>query len=104
MTRIVFLDRSTMAPHIPLTKPSFQHEWIEHDRTRPDQVVRRTYVATAPTRGLAVCCANFRPVSNAPPKLPCFDFVLLSRVRNYVAYNEVSFTVAASGWDKLRII
>ena len=39
MTRIVFLDRSTMAPHIPLTKPSFLHEWIEHDRTRPDQIV-----------------------------------------------------------------
>ena len=41
MTRIVFLDRSTMAPHIPLTKPGFDHEWIDHDRTRPDQIVER---------------------------------------------------------------
>ena len=41
MTRIVFLDRSTMAPQIPLAKPSFDHEWIEHDRTAPDQVVER---------------------------------------------------------------
>ena len=41
MTRIVFLDRSAMAPQIPLTKPSFAHEWIEHDRTAPDQIVER---------------------------------------------------------------
>lgn len=41
MTRIVFLDRSTMAPQIPLTKPDFDHEWIEHDRTRSDQIVER---------------------------------------------------------------
>ncbi|MEM1162632.1 MAG: D-2-hydroxyacid dehydrogenase [Pseudomonadota bacterium] len=41
MTRIVFLDRSTMAPQIPLIKPDFEHEWIEHDRTSPDQIVDR---------------------------------------------------------------
>ena len=41
MTRIVFLDRSTMAPQIPLTKPGFPHEWVEHDRTAPDQIVER---------------------------------------------------------------
>lgn len=41
MTRIVFLDRSTMAPQITLTKPSFEHDWIEHDRTSPDQIVER---------------------------------------------------------------
>ena len=41
MTRIVFLDRSTMAPQIPLVKPDFDHEWIEHDRTAPDQIVER---------------------------------------------------------------
>ena len=41
MTRIVFLDRSTMAPQIPLRKPTFDHDWIEYDRTDPDQVVER---------------------------------------------------------------
>ena len=41
MTRIVFLDRSTMAPQIPLTKPAFAHDWVEHDRTSPDQIVER---------------------------------------------------------------
>lgn len=41
MTRIVFLDRSTMGPNIDLAKPGFPHEWIDHDRTRPDQIVER---------------------------------------------------------------
>lgn len=30
-----------MAPQIPLTKPSFDHEWVEHDRTSSDQIVER---------------------------------------------------------------
>ncbi len=41
MTRIVFLDRSTIGPSVSVNKPSFDHEWIEHDRTAPDQVVER---------------------------------------------------------------
>jgi glycerate dehydrogenase len=41
MTRIVFLDRSTIGPTVNLTRPAFQHDWIEYDRTRPDQVVER---------------------------------------------------------------
>ena len=45
MTRIVFLDRSTMAPQIPLVKPSFPHEWVEHDRTAPGQIVERLHGA-----------------------------------------------------------
>jgi glycerate dehydrogenase len=41
MIRIVFLDRSSIGPSVTMTKPSFPHEWVEHDRTRPDQVVER---------------------------------------------------------------
>jgi lactate dehydrogenase-like 2-hydroxyacid dehydrogenase len=41
MTRIVFLDRGTMGPLKQLVRPAFAHEWIEHDRTRPDEVVER---------------------------------------------------------------
>jgi glycerate dehydrogenase len=41
MTRIVFLDRSSIGPSVTLTKPSFAHDWVEYDRTRPDQVVER---------------------------------------------------------------
>ncbi len=41
MMRIVFLDRSSIGPSITLAKPSFPHEWVDYDRTRPDQVVER---------------------------------------------------------------
>ena len=41
MTRIVFLDRGTIGPSVTLNKPGFQHEWIEYDRTAPDQLGER---------------------------------------------------------------
>jgi glycerate dehydrogenase len=41
MTRIVFLDRSTMSPTLQLRRPSFKHDWIEYDRTSPSEVVER---------------------------------------------------------------
>ncbi len=41
MTRIVFLDRGTIGPSVELRKPSFEHDWVEYDRTRPEQVVER---------------------------------------------------------------
>ena len=41
MQRIVFLDRSTIAPQIRLRRPRFDHELIEHERTGPDDVVAR---------------------------------------------------------------
>lgn len=50
MTRIVFLDRGTIGPAVDMTKPAFEHEWIDHDRTRPDQVVERLHGAE-----IAVC-------------------------------------------------
>jgi len=44
--RIVILDRDTIAPHINLRRPSFDHEWIVYDRTRPEQVEERLAGAT----------------------------------------------------------
>jgi glycerate dehydrogenase len=41
MTRIVFLDRSTIGPSVTLTKPTFPHQWVDYDRTRPEEVVER---------------------------------------------------------------
>jgi len=41
MHRLVFLDRSTIAPQVRLRRPKFAHELIEHENTRPDQVVER---------------------------------------------------------------
>lgn len=41
MTRIVFLDRGTIGPTVNLRKPDFEHEWVEYDRTRPEEVAER---------------------------------------------------------------
>lgn len=46
MHRIVFLDRATLAPGITLRRPDFAHEWSQHERTDPDQVVARLAGAT----------------------------------------------------------
>jgi glycerate dehydrogenase len=39
---IVFLDRATLAPEIALRRPSYPHEWREHDRTAPEEIAERT--------------------------------------------------------------
>jgi glycerate dehydrogenase len=39
--RIVFLDRSTIAPQIRLRRPGFAHELVEHASTREDEIVAR---------------------------------------------------------------
>lgn len=41
MTRIVFLDRSTIGPAVTITKPTFEHEWREHPSTDPSAVAER---------------------------------------------------------------
>ena len=41
MTKIVFLDRSTIGPSVKVNKPAFDHEWIEYDRTKPEEVIER---------------------------------------------------------------
>jgi glycerate dehydrogenase len=44
--KIVFLDRSTIAPQIRLRRPRFDHELIEYDRTCHEEVVERLAGAT----------------------------------------------------------
>ena len=39
--RIVFLDRATIGPSVDVTRPAFEHEWVEYDRTAPEQVAER---------------------------------------------------------------
>ncbi len=39
--RIVFLDRSTLGPSVSVSKPDFDHDWIEYDRTKPADVIER---------------------------------------------------------------
>ena len=44
--RIVILDRDTIASHINLRRPTFEHEWVVYDRTQPEQVEERLVGAT----------------------------------------------------------
>lgn len=44
--RIVFLDRNTIGPSVELSRPRFDHEWIEHGTTAADQVALRLAGAT----------------------------------------------------------
>ncbi|KXU86174.1 glycerate dehydrogenase [Paraburkholderia monticola] len=46
MEKIVFLDRATLAPQIRLSRPAFEHEFVEFEQTAPDQVVARLAGAT----------------------------------------------------------
>lgn len=55
MHKIVFLDRATLAPHIRLRPPAFEHELIEYERTAPDQVAERI-------RGADIVITNKVPV------------------------------------------
>lgn len=44
--KIVFLDRATVAPEVTVRRPDFPHDWVEHARSRPDEVVARAGDAT----------------------------------------------------------
>ncbi len=39
--KIVFLDRDTIGPTVTITRPSFDHDWIEYGKTAPDAVAGR---------------------------------------------------------------
>lgn len=41
MSKIVFLDRDTIGPAVEMTRPGFDHEWVEYGRTSPDEVSGR---------------------------------------------------------------
>ncbi len=46
MQKIVFLDRATLAPQIRLRRPAFPHDYVEHARTTPAELVDRLAGAT----------------------------------------------------------
>lgn len=46
MEHIVFLDRATIAPEISLSRPSFAHDWTEHQHTGPSETAGRLKDAT----------------------------------------------------------
>lgn len=43
--RVVFLDRASIPPHVTLRRPDFPHDWVEYDRTGPQDTVSRAAAA-----------------------------------------------------------
>jgi glycerate dehydrogenase len=81
MCRIVFLDRSTIGPAVELTRPQFDHEWIEYRSTAPEQVAERLAGAT-------IAITNKVPVrEGALEKLPQLKMI----------------AVAATGYDVIDV-
>jgi glycerate dehydrogenase len=71
MTRIVFLDRSTIGPAVRLSKPAFAHDWIDYDRTRPEQVVERL-------KGADIAVCNKVPIrADAIAQLPDLKMICI---------------------------
>jgi glycerate dehydrogenase len=72
MHRIVFLDRSTIAPQVRVRRPAFEHQWAEHERTSPDQVPARLDGAT-------IAITNKAPITAATlEKLPSLRLVAVA--------------------------
>lgn len=70
--RIVFLDRSTIAPQIRLRPPGFAHEWLEHADTTAAQVVERL-------AGARVAITNKVPITaEALARLPALKLVAVA--------------------------
>lgn len=79
--KVVFLDRSTMGPDIDLYPPSFEHEWVEYDKTRPEEVLDRCH-------GANIVITNKAPLSaETLAKLP--DLKMIS--------------VTATGYDVIDV-
>ncbi|MFK7889239.1 MAG: D-2-hydroxyacid dehydrogenase [Granulosicoccus sp.] len=79
--KVVFLDRATMGPDIELSRPSFEHEWVEYEKTRPEEVLERA-------KGANVVITNKAPLrADTLAALP--DLKMIS--------------VAATGYDVIDI-
>lgn len=79
--RVVFLDRATFGPTVDITPPEFPHEWVQHDRTREDQVVERL-------QGADIAITNKAPIRES----------MLTHLPNLKM-----ISVAATGYDVIDI-
>ena len=106
--RIVFLDRSTIGPSVHLTKPAFEHEWIEYDRTAPEDVAERLAGADiaisnkVPIRRAAIeQLPNLRLIAIPATGYDAFDIpackergIVVSNVREYATSTVPEHTFA----------
>jgi len=72
MHKIVFLDRSMIAPQIRLRPPAFVHQMIEHDHTAPDDVIARL-------DGASIAITNKAPITAAAlERLPALRLIAVA--------------------------
>jgi len=64
-SRIVFLDRGTIAPTVKLRSPGFKHDWQDYQQTSADEVVDRLQHADiAITNKVAITATMLRKLPN----------------------------------------
>ena len=106
--KIVFLDRDTIAPHVNVRQPAFEHEWVVHDRTQPDQVRERLAEATiaitnkAPIRAdTLAACPKLKMIAIAATGTDMVDIadctargIVVSNIRGYAVDTVPEHTFA----------
>ena len=108
MEKIVFLDRDTIGPSVAITRPGFDHEWIEYDRTPGEKVAERLDGAsiaitnkTPIRRGALEQLPNLRMIAVAATGYDVIDLdaarecgVTVCNIRNYAANTVPEHTFA----------
>ncbi len=106
--RIVFLDRSSIGPAVILSKPSFAHEWIEYDRSQPEEVVERLEGADIAVcnkvpigRDAIMCLPDLKMICIPATGYDAFDIdackergIVVSNVRGYAVHTVPEHTFA----------
>ena len=106
--KIVFLDRETIAPHINIRRPNFEHEWAEYGRTKKEDVTERLQGATiaitnkAPIRKSTLDqCVNLKMIAIAATGFDIVDVeeckkrnIVVSNIRGYAVNTVPEHTFA----------
>lgn len=106
--RIVVLDRDTLSPTTRLRVPAFDHDWVSHDRTPPEEVERRIAEAVivitnkVPVRRQALAAApRLRLIAVAATGTDVIDVaactergITVSNIRNYAVNTVPEHTFA----------
>lgn len=75
MDGMVFLDRATIAPQIGQRRAEFEHEFVAHARTAPDEVAARL-------DGASIAITNEAPITAATlERLPSLRLVAVVNSR-----------------------
>ncbi len=100
MAKVVFLDRDTMGPGVEITRPGFDHEWVEYNKTKPEDVSDRIADADivitnkAPVRAEQIAAAKkLKMISIAATGFDVIDIpacrergITVSNVRGYAEH------------------